>query len=89
MIGPGAPQRALDRIDPPLEVVDQLNAGRDVPTPRPGDVQLAQQSAAGETEQVGHGDLMAGRDQRRVHDRRSCFGWSPAGSRSWRAGAGS
>lgn len=40
MVGAGAAQPALDLIDPPLEVVDQLKACLHVTTPRLGEVQL-------------------------------------------------
>jgi hypothetical protein len=66
MIGPGAAQPALDLTDPPLEIVDQLEARLDVPAPRLGEVQLGEQPAAGDAEQVGHRDLMPERDQRGV-----------------------
>ena len=54
MIGARAPQPPLDLGDPPLEVVDQLKAGVDVTKPRLGDVELGEQPAAGDAEQVGH-----------------------------------
>jgi hypothetical protein len=40
MIDAGALQPALDLTDPPIEIVDQLNARRDVTKPRLGEVQV-------------------------------------------------
>ena len=66
MIRSRAPQPALDLIDPPLEIIDQLKACLHVTAPRLGEIELGEQLAAGDAEQVGHRDLMPERDQRRV-----------------------
>jgi hypothetical protein len=58
MIGPGAPQPALDLTDPPLEIVDQLKARLHVRAPRLGEIQLGEQLAPGDAEQIRHRDLM-------------------------------
>ena len=63
MIGPGAPQPPLDLTDTALEIIDQLKARLDVRAPRLGEIQLGEQLAAGDAEQVGHRDLMPERDQ--------------------------
>ena len=67
MIGARALQPALDLRDPPVEIVDQLNARPHVTEPRLGEIQAGEQPPATGTEQVRHRDLMAERDQRRVH----------------------
>ena len=55
MIGSGAAQPSLDLSDPPLEVVDQLKTRLDVTAPRLGEIQLGEQLAAGDAEQVAIG----------------------------------
>jgi len=67
VIGARAAQPALNLADPPVEIVDQLNARPDVTKPRLREIQLGEQPAAADPEQVRHRDLMAERDQRRVH----------------------
>ena len=67
MIGARALQPALDLGDPPVEIVDQLNARPDVTKPRLAEIQAGEQPPATSSEQVRHRDLMAERDQRRVH----------------------
>jgi hypothetical protein len=42
----------LDLADAPLEIVDQLQAGVDVPAPGLGDLQAREQLAPGDPEQV-------------------------------------
>ena len=66
MIGAGATQPACDLIDPPVEIVNQLETRLDVTTPWLGEIQLGEQLAAGDAEQVGHRDLVAEGDQRCV-----------------------
>jgi hypothetical protein len=56
MIRSGATQPSLDLTAPPLEIVDQLKARLDVPAPRLGEIQLGEQPAAGDAEQVRHRD---------------------------------
>ena len=67
MIGARATQLLRDLSDPRLEIVDQHQAGVDVRAPRLGDVELLEESAARDAEQVGHVALVAERDQRGVH----------------------
>ena len=67
MISARALQPALDLRDPPVKIVDQLNARPHVTKPRFREIKLREQPAATNSEQVRHRDLMAERDQRRVH----------------------
>ena len=67
MIGARATQLFRDLGDARLEIVDQHQAGVDVRAPRLGHVELLQEPAAGDAEQVGHMALVAEGDQRRVH----------------------
>ena len=46
MIGARALQPALDLADPPVEIVDQLNARPDVTKPRLREIELGEQPAA-------------------------------------------
>src|SRR5947209_11527351 len=67
VIGARATQLLRDLSDARLEVVDQHQAGVDVRAPRLGDVELLEQSAPRDAEQVGHVALVAEGDQRRMH----------------------
>ena len=67
VIGARPTQLFRDLRDPALEIVDQHQARVDVRAPRLGDLELTEQSAAGDAEQVGHVPLVAEGDQRRVH----------------------
>ena len=40
MIGSRTAQRPLDRVDPPVEIVDQLKTRLHVPAPRLGEIEL-------------------------------------------------
>jgi hypothetical protein len=64
----GAPALELDGQpgDLHLQVVDQLEAGVDVPTPRVGDRQAIEQIAAGMAEQIRHRTRVPEGDQRGV-----------------------
>ena len=63
MVGARAAQPALDLTDPVLEIVDQLEARLHVTQLRLGEIQLREESAAGDSKQVGHRNLMAEGDQ--------------------------
>jgi hypothetical protein len=67
MVSARATQLLRDLSDSRLEIVEQHQAGVDVRAPRLGHVELLEQFAAGDAEQVGHVALVTGGDQRRVH----------------------
>jgi hypothetical protein len=55
MISARAPQPPLDRADPLVEIVDQLDARLDMSKPRLGEIKAGQQLAAGDLERSAIG----------------------------------